>query len=194
MIVLTGESGSGKSTIEAELCKLGAKKVISHTSRESRKGEVNGKDYYFTSKDKMEEMINNNELVEHVCYNNNFYGISYEELKNSDVAVVEPQGLEQLRNKGIDICAFYLNVPEEERKKRMLNRGDLIEKVEERLKNDRVAFEGVSNNVDYILTKFETNKETIDFILKMAILHKVSYKGTEGMANLLFNNYPIDNI
>jgi guanylate kinase len=75
-IVITGPSGVGKGTIvrsllqrHPELCLS-----ISTTTRNPRPGEVEGVDYYFTSRDVFEEAIAGSEFLEWAQYAGNYYG------------------------------------------------------------------------------------------------------------------------
>ena len=61
IIVFGGPSGSGKTTL-ANL--ISNNRVITTTTRPMRKGERNGVDYYFVSKEQFEELIRTNQLVE----------------------------------------------------------------------------------------------------------------------------------
>lgn len=153
MIILTGESGCGKSTTERLLCeKYGYSRAISHTSREPRKGEVNGVDYIYVSRDEMMRLYDSGELIEYVNYNDNFYGLHKDNIKNDVIAVVEPNGLKQIKQlDGIDVTAIYLHTSEEDRKERMINRGDKMPDILKRLENDKTAFAGVADLADYTL-------------------------------------------
>ena len=74
MIVLSGASASGKTEVAKILAaKYGLIKVITTTTRPMRVGEVDGKDYFFISKEKFEELIRNDEFVEFTIYNGNYY-------------------------------------------------------------------------------------------------------------------------
>ena len=73
MIVLAGASASGKTEVAKELAKrYGITKVITTTTRNIRVGEVDGRDYFFVSKERFEEMINEGRFVEHTLYNENY--------------------------------------------------------------------------------------------------------------------------
>ena len=72
MIILTGPSASGKTATCLYLQDhYGIKKVITHTTRPMRHGEVNDVDYHFVSKEEFQRMIDNDEFVEHVTFNGN---------------------------------------------------------------------------------------------------------------------------
>ena len=62
--------------------KYNLKKVITHTTRKIRVGEVNHVDYHFVDKDEFLTMKSNNEFVETAIYNDNFYGTSKKEVED----------------------------------------------------------------------------------------------------------------
>jgi guanylate kinase len=76
IIVLSGPSGCGKTTIRNELLKKNPslKVSISYTTRSPRPNEVNGKDYFFLSKDEFKRKIEVDQFAEWACYNSDYYG------------------------------------------------------------------------------------------------------------------------
>ena len=86
-IVLAAPSGSGKTTLVNKLLtevKLNLEFSISATSRKPRKGEINGKNYFFLSKDDFLKKIENNEFLEwEEVYKDTFYGTLISELEVS---------------------------------------------------------------------------------------------------------------
>ena len=76
LIVISGFAGSGKGTITKELIKRydNYRFSVSATTRNPRPGEVDGKDYFFITREKFEEMINAGDLLEHTEYVGNYYG------------------------------------------------------------------------------------------------------------------------
>ena len=87
-IVLAAPSGSGKTTLVNKLLtevKLNLEFSISATSRKPRKDEVNGKNYFFLSKDDFLKKIENNEFLEwEEVYKDAFYGTLISELEVSN--------------------------------------------------------------------------------------------------------------
>ena len=67
LIILSGPSGVGKSTVVAKAMKLRDDLCfsVSVTTRKPRPGEVDGKDYFFISKEQFDQMAENNELLEY---------------------------------------------------------------------------------------------------------------------------------
>lgn len=76
MLVLSSPSGAGKTTIAKKLLKLEEDLTmsISVTTRPKRPGEIDGHDYYFTSREKFRAMVNSGELLEHAEIFGNGYG------------------------------------------------------------------------------------------------------------------------
>ena len=70
--ILVGGSGAGKTSLGEKLRENGTNKIVSHTTRKMRVGEVDGKDYYFVSRDEFMAV----EKLEYEEYANNYYGIS----------------------------------------------------------------------------------------------------------------------
>jgi guanylate kinase len=78
LIVLSGPSGTGKSTVITELFKQRSNIhfSVSYTTRAPRTGEQDGVNYNFVSREEFERMIADNELLEYAEYVNNYYGTS----------------------------------------------------------------------------------------------------------------------
>jgi guanylate kinase len=76
LIVITGPSGVGKGTIVRSLLARHPELYlsISATTRQPRPGEIDGKDYYFVSKQQFETMIQAGEFLEWAEYAGNYYG------------------------------------------------------------------------------------------------------------------------
>ncbi|XP_034088778.1 guanylate kinase 1b isoform X2 [Gymnodraco acuticeps] len=78
-VVLSGPSGAGKSTLMKRLMKehegiFGFS--VSHTTRDPRPGEENGKDYHYTTREVMQEGIDNGDFIENAEFSGNLYGTS----------------------------------------------------------------------------------------------------------------------
>lgn len=74
--MISGFSGAGKSTITRKLIAEYDNYAysVSATTRAPRPGEVNGKDYFYVTKDEFEGMIRDGKLLEHNRYVENYYG------------------------------------------------------------------------------------------------------------------------
>jgi len=174
LICIVGGSGSGKSTLEDEIIIHDSfSKAISCTTRTKRDGEHNGREYYFLSDDEFNEAKANNELLENVTFAGNQYGLSKHEFnKNNDnlVFVVEPNGLNQILNyidtsndMNIKPIIIYMDIPEKERFKNMVKRGDNPIDIQERLKAETIIedFEKFGFNPDIKVSKLNENVSEI---------------------------------
>ena len=132
LIVLSAPSGCGKSTIVSGLLqKRGKLKFsVSATTRAPREGEVDGKDYFFVSREKFAEMVENGEFLEHAQYVENRYGtprgpVERELDAGNDVLLdIEIQGAFQVRAQRPDTLMVFLLPPSfEELEKRLVLRG-----------------------------------------------------------------------
>ncbi|MGB7321940.1 MAG: guanylate kinase [Albidovulum sp.] len=76
LIILSSPSGAGKSTLAKRLMAWddSLKFSVSATTRPARQGEVDGRDYYFRTRDAFEEMVANGEMLEHAEVFGNLYG------------------------------------------------------------------------------------------------------------------------
>ncbi len=83
-IVISAASGTGKSSLARALVDETdhVELSVSHTTRDIRPGEQNGRDYHFISKDEFEEMIAANEFIEYAKVFGNFYGTSQRAISN----------------------------------------------------------------------------------------------------------------
>ena len=110
MIVLAGASASGKTEVAKVLAsKYGITKIVTTTTRDKRKDEVDGVDYFFVSKEKFEQMILEDRFVEYTLYNGQMYGSTKDQIANDKCVVIDPAGLRSyiaLNNK--NIVTFYL--------------------------------------------------------------------------------------
>ena len=173
MIVLVGESASGKSTIEKALVKNhGFQKVISYTTRKPRPTEINGIDYHFIIDEQFKKLEAENFFAEVGKYREWYYGSSISDCKKDGmVAVLTPHGLRQMKEiKGLDVTSFYINVPRRDRMIKILQRGDNIDECYRRSTSDQGQFDGIEDEVDYILNNDgykETADETADKIMKI---------------------------
>ncbi|XP_059864179.1 guanylate kinase isoform X8 [Delphinus delphis] len=78
-VVLSGPSGAGKSTLLKRLLQEHSSIFgfsVSHTTRDPRPGEENGKDYYFVTREVMQRDIAAGDFIEHAEFSGNLYGTS----------------------------------------------------------------------------------------------------------------------
>ncbi len=129
-IVLCGPSGAGKTTIVKYLQSKYVGKfhlVISHVSRKPRKGEVDGVDYHFVSREEMLKKIESGFFIEYASVHENLYGTSWNEVKralNFDkicVMDIDPQGVKNIKKSSVPLNPLFMlikppNAMEQERR------------------------------------------------------------------------------
>ena len=175
LIIITGPSGVGKGTVVKAILKkdINIWLSISATTRKPRKGEEDGKDYYFLTTKKFKEMINNEMFLEWAEFAGNYYGTPInkinEKIKHGSKVIleIEVEGACQVREKFPETIAIFLLPPnKQELEKRIRNRGtDNEESILQRL--ERADFEmSSSKDFDYVLKNYEIDK-TADEILKI---------------------------
>lgn len=172
MIVLCGESASGKSSIEKNLKVFyGYKKIVSYTTRPPRYGEVDGIDYHFISTDKFFELKDKGFFAETAQYNEWNYGTAKEDCTDDKVAVLTPHGLRQVSKlPDINVISFYINVPRRDRLIKILQRGDNIEEAYRRSLSDVGQFDGIEDEVNYIINN-EGYKKNVEEMTKELLKH-----------------------
>jgi len=153
MLVLVGKSASGKTEVARLLVKkYHMEKLITCTTRTMRVGEINDIDYHFLSLEEFKKKADNHEFIEYQQYNNNFYGSLKNEISDNKVIILEPQGIRNYLEAGIDIFSIYLDIDSDTRFKRMIKRGDGEAKAHERILNDDLAFpESLKDKVNLVL-------------------------------------------
>ena len=132
IIIFSSPSGAGKTT----LCKLLLKKLrdinlsISYTSRNQRLNEINGKDYFFVTKEKFNQLKDKNFFIETAMNFGNHYGSPYQNLKtlrkNQILFDIDWKGARKIRKKvdRREIIDFFILPPSiKELKKRLVKRG-----------------------------------------------------------------------
>ena len=154
MIILVGESASGKSTIEKILAdKYGYKKTVSYTTRPPREEEINGVDYHFISEDEYNDKFKSKCFVETGAYNGWFYGTTKDQYNENAVCVLTPHGLRQIKKifGQKDIVSFYIKVPRRDRLIKLLERGDEIDEAIRRNQSDVGQYDGIEDEVDFVI-------------------------------------------
>lgn len=160
MIVIVGESGSGKSELVKELSSYGINKVVTYTTRPKRNNEVNGIDYYFITKDVFDKYASTGFFIEHNAYRNWYYGTALDDCSNEMdiVAVLTPAGLRALKRSGVKVLSVYLEVDRRSRLINILKRGDDIEEAYRRSLSDVGQFDGVNEEVNYVINNDKYKK------------------------------------
>ena len=130
LIVLSGPSGVGKSTVIAELFAQRSNIYfsVSYTTRQPRVGEQDGVNYNFVSREEFERMIADDELLEYAEYVDNYYGTSMKLIQEKldagiDVLLdIEVQGAAKVRARCPDALFIFIIPPSFEELSRRLHR------------------------------------------------------------------------
>jgi len=158
LFVLSGPSGVGKNTVLDELFKNfdGVSYSVSATTREKRKGEVEGTDYFFISEEKFEKIKENDSFIESALVHGHHYGTPKKfvdqklEAGEDIILEIDTQGAKQVREKYPKAVYIFLLPPSlEELENRLDKRGSESNKSKNvRLKNARKELKEV-HNYDY---------------------------------------------
>ena len=139
LIVYSGPSGVGKSTILHEVLKdesLNLEFSVSMTTRLPREGELDGKDYFFVTKETFKKAIKEDKFLEHARYVENYYGtprdhVEQERNKGKNVILeIDVQGGLQVIEKCSDCISIFIMPPSiDELRNRLSGRGTEKEEI-----------------------------------------------------------------
>ena len=162
--LVLGRSGSGKSTIVSEICKItGMKQLQSYSTRKPRKDGETG--HIFITRD---DVANLGPLVAHTEFNGNFYGATSEQVENSDFYVIDKFGLDQFRKNyggNKDVKIIYIVADAKKVVDNMIKRGDSYEHVMERMLHDASKFDGIEESADFVLNNVKSLDNAISSML-----------------------------
>lgn len=156
LVVFSGPSGVGKGTVRAAIFNRMHENLeysVSMTTRLQRKGESDGRDYYFRTRDEFEKMIHQGRMLEYAEYVGNYYGTPLDYVNatldnGKDVLLeIEVQGALQVKEKIPDAIFIFLMPPDlEELRHRLSGRGtDSVDIIEERMTKAREEIHLMSN-------------------------------------------------
>lgn len=171
MIVVSAPSGCGKGTILAEILKSDKYYYsVSATTRAPREGEQDGVNYHFISKEKFEQLINENGMLEYAEYCGNYYGTPKKILEDkmaegiNVILEIEVQGAMKVKKLCPDALFIFIVPPtiselERRLKKRDTESDEVIQKrVAEAAGEIRQAV-----NYDYVLVNAALEDAVEDF-------------------------------
>jgi len=133
LIILSGPSGAGKSTVVHRLLEesgLPLRRAVTATTREKRKGEIEGVDYHFWSRERFLDEIAHDGLLEYAeVHGKDFYGtpwsevLPYREQGVGVILVIDVQGAAVVRARCPEAVSIFLNAPLEVLEQRIRDRG-----------------------------------------------------------------------
>ena len=165
LIVFSGPSGVGKGTVRQEIFSTPDHKFeysVSMTTRAQRPGEVDGKDYFFRSREEFEELIRKGQMLEYAEYVGNYYGTPLTYVNETldkciDVFLeIEVQGALQVKKKVPDAVFIFLTPPDlNELQERLIGRGtDSEEVIAQRIERAREEI-ALMSEYDYAIVNDE---------------------------------------
>ena len=171
--IISGPSGSGKDSVMKKVFEKQPDIAfsISSITRDMRPGEVEGEKYNFISRERFEQMIQNDELLEHNVFVGNYYGTPKAPVINciengKDMLIeVDVNGAEQIREKMPEAVSIFIMPPSlEVLKKRLTGRGtDSTEVIEKRL-NEALREIASAKDYDYIVVNDDLETAADDFV------------------------------
>lgn len=172
LFVISGPSGAGKSTVVFKAIE-GRKDMcfsISATTRKPRPGETDGVEYFFVDLERFQEMVDNDELLEHAEYVANRYGtprryVEEQLSKGMNVILdIEVQGARQVNEKMPDAVKIFIIPPSlDELKRRLEGRGtDTARAIEARLIRARQEYKE-ADFYDYIIINDDADVAAQEF-------------------------------
>ena len=160
LFVISGPSGVGKGTLRKKIFKIfpDLKYSVSVTTRAPRKGEAEGKDYYFVSEDKFKKMIKENKFVEWALVHRDYKGTPINYLietlqKGEDLLLeIDVQGAMQVKKKFPDGVFIFIAPPSwKDLEDRLRKRKTEEEKdLEKRLEDAHIEMK-YTKNYDYLV-------------------------------------------
>ena len=173
LVVISGTSGVGKSTVIAEVMHQRDNLVfsVSYTTRPPRAGEEDGVNYHFVDKAEFERMIRDGELLEYTQYAENYYGTSLADIQafasqGLDVLLdIEVEGASNVKRKADNAVLIFVAPPSFEELSRRL-RGRRTENeavVRARLERAQVELKEIPN-YDYLVVNDSVIRAASDII------------------------------
>ncbi|HOV26456.1 MAG TPA: guanylate kinase [Pseudobacteroides sp.] len=174
LVILSGSSGVGKNTIINRILEEmdNVELMPTMTTREKRPGEETGKPYIFVSKEEFEQMIENDELVEHQIVHGFYYGtpkkVVNEKIKGNKILIkdIDVDGTQNLVKKINNVVTIYLKPKSKEQLiERLKGRGE--ERIEVRLARYEHE-EAMADTYKYVLINDKLD-ETVEKIKEIII-------------------------
>lgn len=187
ILIVSGPSGAGKTTVVNLFLQDNADFTlsVSHTTRSRRANEIEGKNYYFVSKEEFLNMIERDEFVEWAEVYGNYYGTSKKEIerilneKKNILLEIDVQGALSVKKSFPDESVLVFILPESfsDLKNRLISRNtEMKEDLEKRLKTAKKEIEQI-NFYDYvIINKYGCEKESSQFLSSIVQVEKMKVR------------------
>lgn len=157
IIALIGKAGSGKDTMMHRVLERNPNlhEIVSCTTRPRREGEVEGVNYFYLTPEQFGDKVLHDEMLEATCFNDWFYGTSYESLRSDvvNIGVFNPAGIESLLGRrDVVVHVFYITASPKNRLLRQLNRekDPDVDEIIRRYKADEIDFADLNFEYDVL--------------------------------------------
>ncbi len=196
VFIVAGPSGSGKDTLFKELFKKrpDIKFSISSITRAMRVGEVEGEKYNFITREKFEDMLKNDELLEYNVYIGNYYGTPKAPVvaaieNGEDILIeVDVNGAKSIREKMPEAVSVFILPPSyKELKRRLSGRGTESEEVIEKRMHESLSEIKRATEFDYIVVNDNIN-EAVDDIIEIIESSRLMLKRQKNLIDGVLNN------
>ncbi|MCK4840710.1 MAG: guanylate kinase [Methylococcales bacterium] len=167
LYIISAPSGAGKTSLVSELvAEVKHLSVsVSHTTRQKRQGEQQGKDYFFTAVDDFKKMITDHAFLEHAQVFDNFYGTAQQSVEKQlshgiDVILeIDWQGAQQVKKMLPDSVSVFILPPSIEiLQQRLEGRGQDSQQIIARRMQDAVNEISHCNEFDYLIVNDDFNQ------------------------------------
>jgi guanylate kinase len=197
LVIISSPSGAGKST----LCKMivqndsSTSLSVSTTTRKRRPKEVDGKDYYFISKEDYDDLIKHDQFLEHAKIFDNFYGTPKESVNNQlennkDVLFdIDWQGARQIleKFKKEDVLTIFILPPSIKiLQERLRSRAQDSEEVVQRRMQEAKSEVSHHHEYDFILVN-ENLDETYQKIKSIINCHRTKRAKPQDIKSFVSN-------
>ena len=172
IFVFSGASGVGKSSALKRVMEAreDLRFSVSATTRKPRPGEVDGVHYFFVTKERFEQMIEDREMLEYDAHHDNLYGTPRNQLLGEKHVVldIEPNGAFQVKRNYPDAALIFVTPPSlEELERRLRGRGATPEE-QIQVRMARAKWEiAQSDHYDYVVLNDDLDRcvaEILDII------------------------------
>lgn len=165
LTVVSGFSGAGKGTVMKELVKKPDYKLsISATTRLPREGEVDGREYFFLTRDRFESMIEAEQFIEYAEYVGNYYGTPKKYVEEqleagyNVILEIEIQGALHVKEVFPEALLLFIVPPSAKTlKERLINRGTEDEATVKKRMDRAVEESEYMQHYDYLVVNDELN-------------------------------------
>ena len=197
LFVVSSPSGGGKGTIIEHVleCVENLSYSVSYTTRAPRLKEVDGREYFFISRETFEDMVAAGEFLEWACVHGNLYGtaknqILAETAAGSDIILeLDVQGAASVRQLLMDSVSIFILPPSYEvLRERLIARGtDLPEELAVRLRNAPEELRQYSA-FDYVIINDEV-KRAVNQLASIIYAERARCMRQEGLVRQVIEKF-----